>query len=83
MNSDEGVGEATITTDPGPISHRLVQRTPIERMLSEHLWDEVVLVEARINVLSEEVRALYERRDRLVNIAAAANIVGPDFGTRV
>lgn len=79
IEGDEGVGEATLTEDGWPVEHRLVQRTPIERMLRDHLWEEIHAVDARLMALTNELTALSTRRAQLADIAAVAGI--PEPGT--
>jgi len=54
-----------------------VQNTNIERILEDHLWDEVAAIEARISDLQAEIDALDKRREKLEDIANAAGIERP------
>jgi len=55
----------------------LIQNHNIERVLGDHLWDEVRATRERIADLSAQVAALGEREQRLVRIAEAADIPEP------
>ncbi len=50
----------------------------IERMLQDHLWNEILSVELKIAEHLKEVDALKLRKDKLERIASAAEIPHPD-----
>lgn len=43
----------------------LVQETPIEKILQEHLWIEIIALEDIMTAMTKHHTALAERRDRL------------------
>ena len=48
--------------------------TSIERILHDHLFTEIDLVDERILKLTEDIQALEKRKQKLINIATAAEI---------
>ncbi len=58
-------------------SPNLVQETNIERILEDHLWSEISMIEAEIAKIMSAVSLLEERREKLIKIAEAANIASP------
>jgi hypothetical protein len=51
--------------------------TNIERMLEDHLWPEIIGIEARIAELQNSINVLSDRRLKLINISDSANINRP------
>ena len=51
--------------------------TNIERILEDNLWDEVDLLEQRIEGLQRDIEALNKRKAKLERIAEAAEIHRP------
>ena len=55
-------------------SPNTILETNIERILEDHLWNEVGLINTKIKSLTEEIDELVIRKDKLIKIAEAANI---------
>ena len=51
-----------------------VMETNIERVLHDHLWPEIRLLETRINELRVQAVELEERKAMLLRVAEASNI---------
>ena len=51
-----------------------VIETNIERILEDHLLDEIIAINNKIMELNESVMAYKERKEKLMNIAHAAGI---------
>jgi hypothetical protein len=50
----------------------------IERMLQDHLWNEILSIETKISEFHREIESLTARKDKLERIASAAEIPHPD-----
>lgn len=55
-------------------SPNLVQETNIERILEDHLWDEVRLITDEIAKLQDTIEQLAQRKSKLMRIAEAADL---------
>lgn len=51
--------------------------TNIERILEDHLWEEVRLLEEKVELLKSEIDTLVQRKEKLISIASAAEIPRP------
>lgn len=65
---------ATSTYLPSNSKSMTIQETNIERVLHDHLWPEIRLIQAKKSELQAAIDALSERESKLVRVAEAAGI---------
>ena len=66
------------TTNPKQTMTNPVIETNIERILEDHLFNEIHALDAKIEELSETITMLLARKTKLFDIAYAAGITPPE-----
>lgn len=59
-------------------SPNTIIETNIERILEDHLWNEVELLDNEVKKLQETIDLLNERKEKLIKIASAAELNKPN-----
>ncbi len=59
-------------------SPNTIIETNIERILEDHLWNEVELLDNEVKKLQETIDLLNERKAKLIKIASAAELNKPN-----